>query len=199
MDDEQPWVRAAGESDVAYAAFLAYRDLGSARSTAKVGRALGKSADLMQRWSARWAWVARALAWDVNQQQIVDRARTEVRRQAVDQHGATARGLLVIVSRLLAPPEGATPNWVPSLNAVAVASNAMDKAIHHQRLALGLPSDVTRTEHDLRATIQEGEETMRIVRAVLEEHLCDDCRERVAVQLTAIVGHHERLRARLAG
>src|SRR4051812_23513801 len=58
------YARQRGESRQGFAAFVAYRDLGPSRSLAKVGRALGKSVALLERWSARWAWVARAAAYD---------------------------------------------------------------------------------------------------------------------------------------
>ena len=41
------WERQEGETSRAYEAFSAYRDLGSARSLAKVGQLLGKSTGLM--------------------------------------------------------------------------------------------------------------------------------------------------------
>src|SRR5438105_1095656 len=42
----QPWEQRAGESGKAYAAFLAYRDLGAARSIEKVGRKWGAARSL---------------------------------------------------------------------------------------------------------------------------------------------------------
>ena len=51
-----------GESDKAFAAFALYLSLGPERSTASVGKALGKSEGLMERWSARWRWTERVAA-----------------------------------------------------------------------------------------------------------------------------------------
>ena len=51
--------RLPGESGKAYEAFLAYLELGASRSNAKVGRQLGKSVSLMDRWSSTWRWGAR--------------------------------------------------------------------------------------------------------------------------------------------
>ena len=59
-----PWERQKGETPQAFEAFSIYRDMGSSRSTAKVGRKLGKSKNLMDRWSSRWEWVERARAYD---------------------------------------------------------------------------------------------------------------------------------------
>lgn len=72
------WERQEGETSRAYEAFSAYRDLGSARSLAKVGQLLGKSTGLMERWSAAHAWVDRVAALE---------ARDEmVRREAVEEY-----------------------------------------------------------------------------------------------------------------
>ena len=75
------WERQEGETSRAYEAFSAYRDLGSARSLAKVRQLLGKSTGLMERWSAAHAWVDRVAALE---------ARDEiVRREAVQEYLAS--------------------------------------------------------------------------------------------------------------
>lgn len=62
--DRNPWDQQPNETGKAYAAFLAYRDLGIARTSAEVGRQLGKSAELIRRWKKQWAWEERVAAWD---------------------------------------------------------------------------------------------------------------------------------------
>ena len=57
-----PFEQQAGESDKAFAAFSVYLSLGVERSLAEVGRRLGKSMALLERWSARWRWVERVRA-----------------------------------------------------------------------------------------------------------------------------------------
>jgi hypothetical protein len=84
------YLRLPGESRQAYASFVAYRDLGEARSLVKVGQKLGKSTSLLERWSARWRWVERAEAFDA----FLDRQRCERAAQAVremaERHAAEA-------------------------------------------------------------------------------------------------------------
>ena len=58
------WERQVNEGRKAFAAFVVYRDMGEHRSTAKVAQALGKSKQLMDRWSSAWEWVLRVQAWD---------------------------------------------------------------------------------------------------------------------------------------
>jgi len=61
------WERQPGESPEAFEAFALYRDMGIERSTAKVGRRLGKSKTLMDRWSSDHGWVMRAAVWEREQ------------------------------------------------------------------------------------------------------------------------------------
>jgi hypothetical protein len=62
--DRPPWARQRGESGKAHAAFLAYLNLGQTRSLARLGRQLGRSVSLLERWSSRWGWVARCQVHD---------------------------------------------------------------------------------------------------------------------------------------
>lgn len=67
----QPWERQENESDVAFEAFKTYRDMGAERSLASVGKKLGKSQTLMERWSSNHSWVDRARSWDDEQDRIL--------------------------------------------------------------------------------------------------------------------------------
>lgn len=79
------WEKLAGESAKAYQAFTRYRDMGPARSTAKVARELGKSKALMDRWSSRHEWVDRAAALDARDDQIrLEAVEVHKLREAVD-------------------------------------------------------------------------------------------------------------------
>ena len=51
------------ESEQAFTAFRTYLALGKKRSLRMVGRELGKSKALMERWSSQWNWVARVEAY----------------------------------------------------------------------------------------------------------------------------------------
>lgn len=58
------WERQKGESEKAYEAFSIYRDMGSERTLIAVAQRLKKSRTLIDRWSARWNWQERVLAYD---------------------------------------------------------------------------------------------------------------------------------------
>ncbi|WP_328902302.1 hypothetical protein OHR86_22435 [Streptomyces sp. NBC_00441] len=58
------WERRDGETEPAFEAFRVYRDMGAVRTTRGVAQVLGKSAQLIGRWSSTHDWVARARAFD---------------------------------------------------------------------------------------------------------------------------------------
>jgi hypothetical protein len=76
---ELPWDRQPGESIPAFEAFRAYREAGEARSLRQVARELRKSPSLIFRWSSSHAWVARALAWDIDQDALAAESDPKVR------------------------------------------------------------------------------------------------------------------------
>ena len=88
-----PWQRRKGESRKAYAAFLAYRDLGPDRSLSRVAEALGKQLSLMKRWSAKHEWVWRAEAWDQARRVEADETSRRAREAAYERRLASAEQL----------------------------------------------------------------------------------------------------------
>jgi hypothetical protein len=65
--EPKPWERMPGESGPAYAAFLAYRDMGATRSYVATARSLRRHESLIRRWATRRRWQERAWRWDVQQ------------------------------------------------------------------------------------------------------------------------------------
>lgn len=70
---DEIWTRRENETSVAHDAFKTYLYQGKDRSLANVGKALGKSTALMERWSAAHDWVSRSVAYD----KYVDSASTD--------------------------------------------------------------------------------------------------------------------------
>jgi len=66
-NDLKPWDRQPGESNPAYAAFLAYlrmnRD-GGFRNLSELAKLLAKSRQLLDGWKQRWKWQQRCDEWD---------------------------------------------------------------------------------------------------------------------------------------
>ncbi len=76
------WDQQPGESHKAFTAFKLYLDQGDKRSLKAVGRKLGKSTVVIERWSVRWHWQDRLRAWIAHVQEVEaaaleDRARKE--------------------------------------------------------------------------------------------------------------------------
>src|SRR6516164_3670924 len=73
------------ESDKAFAAFSMYLSLGAERSLAKTAAKLGRSKVLMERWSSRFDWPARVVAYN-SHMALVEREAAEAitREKGVD-------------------------------------------------------------------------------------------------------------------
>lgn len=84
QEPAQVWERQPKESSPAYTAFCLYRNMPyrkkpEKRSLAKVGRKLGKSTTILERWSAEWNWQERCREYDNELQRI----EFEERRAAI--------------------------------------------------------------------------------------------------------------------
>lgn len=62
----QPWDIQPGESAKAYEAFAVYKAMGKDRSLEKVSRTVPRRLPTVKDWSARFNWVERARAFDVD-------------------------------------------------------------------------------------------------------------------------------------
>lgn len=82
----QPWERLVNESAKSFEAFVRYRDMGPDRSLARVAKELGKSTTLIERWSARDAWVVRVEAWEVEQDRLWRQQQIASRREVGKRH-----------------------------------------------------------------------------------------------------------------
>jgi hypothetical protein len=100
--DRQP-----GESEKEFTAFRSYLDLGPKRSLAKVGRRLGKSKALMERWSSQWKWVARVKAYTDHMMHEADLEQQRRARRKIVTSNETLEELSAIVR--------ADPDGVPKL------------------------------------------------------------------------------------
>src|SRR5262249_27838418 len=132
--------RQPGESRQALAAFIAYRDLGPARSLAKVGQKLGKSTTLMERWSARWRWTARAAAWDEELDRQARAAQVAAVKEMAERHVKLAKSLQFrAIERLnTLDPNELSPSEV---------LRYIVEAVKLERLAMGEPETVQEDRH----------------------------------------------------
>ncbi len=123
-----------GEGARPYAAFRSYLEQGAGRSLTAVAQQLHKSRTLIGRWSAQWAWSARAAAWDAALAAAFDRELGEARRDHARVHVAQTARTLEVVGQWLAQADGAA---LSASEAVALRRSALDA----DRLVLGLGAD----------------------------------------------------------
>lgn len=120
----QPWDRQKDESPQAWEAFRQYRDLGPARSVAKVGEECGKNVSLLERWSSRHAWVVRASAWDAEQDRQWQAELGAARRKAAEKNITLAQTIKIVAGHSLAQlaqsSAGLKPHEIARMVEVAV-------------------------------------------------------------------------------
>jgi hypothetical protein len=98
----KPWDRRPDESDPAWEAFVEYRDLGAARSLAKVAQRLLKSKTLVTRWSARYDWRERVEAYDASLDQVRQTATEETLVDMAARHATQAQAMQELARSALA-------------------------------------------------------------------------------------------------
>lgn len=148
------WEQKDDETDRAYAAFVAYRDLGPHhRSLTSVARQLGKNRELMGRWSRRHGWVERVQAWDEEQRHQFDVSMAQAREEMADFHARVARAGLNVVAKAIigSPEEGIDPLNPASISASEIARLA-DIFSRMERAARGEPDvsfrEITREDRE---------------------------------------------------
>jgi len=97
--EPESWERMPRESAPAYAAFLAYRDMGAERSFVAAARLAGRHESLVRRWAARHDWRHRAWLWDLQharqEEAVVRQQREGALRERLDDVDRMARASLL--------------------------------------------------------------------------------------------------------
>lgn len=132
-----PWDRMDGETDPAWAAFVAYRDMGLERSLSKLAQDLHKSKQLLGGWSRKHSWQVRCNAWDREQDRQWQRELAVERRKAARRNIRTAGAAMTIaggaLTHLAADPS--------KLKASDIA-RLMEVASKLESLAMGSPTEI---------------------------------------------------------
>lgn len=156
------WLRLPGESEVAFAAFVVYRDLGEKRSQARVAETLGKSLALVSRWSRRWKWADRVELFDREQDRLFllelrgerKKAARRHARQFADIQGAAAKVLQEICGEEF-------ENLNAESMSVETILRIFDVASKGERLSLGEPTEIVDNIHSGGPATSEGAEDER--------------------------------------
>lgn len=139
-DDGKPWERQHRETEPAWAAFSAYRDMDRPRSVRAIAQTLRKSSSLVLLWSRTWSWLARCDAYDA----MIDQQALQARVEAIQEMNRRHVQLSVTVQTLLARRlqqllvQDGDGNY-PNLARVAPASLAslLDTSVKLERLSRG--------------------------------------------------------------
>ena len=96
--EPKSWEQMPGESGPAYAAFVAYRDLGAKRSFVGAADQIGKHESLLRRWAACHRWGERVWRWDLHQaseeESVVRQQRETVLRERLEDLDRMGRACL---------------------------------------------------------------------------------------------------------
>lgn len=134
--DSDVWERRPDESDPAWEAFAAFRDMKpGTRSLAEVARQLSKSRPLITRWAGRYGWQMRAAAFDRELDRQWREQTAVLRREAAERDSAVAG---VMLNKVVARLQSIDPN---SLTARDCAT-WVEVATKIRRLALGDPTEI---------------------------------------------------------
>lgn len=90
-DGRDLWERQPHESGRAFTCFVAYRDLGPARTIAETARRIGKHPKTLEDHGCRQSWKIRVAAYDKHMHDIAMQAQEEERREAHKRHIQLAR------------------------------------------------------------------------------------------------------------
>ncbi len=163
-------------------------------------------------WSASLDWIERCRLWDVQQQRLLDAQKQTQRDSLKRDHANVSRTLLAAASRLIQPPRDLVEkaergdaqakkqleNWRPHANDLRSASDGIKSAVHTGRLSLDMPTEITRAEVLLKTQLAEAVEVNGALLRVLEEHTCDDCKDRVIAELERVARLHQQTAASVA-
>lgn len=83
---DKPWERQKGESEKAFEAFAAYRDMGEKRTFTAVADKLQKSCTLIRRWKVQWDWEERVRAYDNELEKEAKAKAVKARKEMSDRH-----------------------------------------------------------------------------------------------------------------
>ncbi|MGD0128270.1 MAG: hypothetical protein ABSF46_23145 [Terriglobia bacterium] len=144
-ENREPWERQPRESSKAYAHLSIYLEMGISRSLNKVAsdpKCTSKRRQL-SRWSSKYKWVQRSLAFDDDQRRQEREAQRKEHNEMLKRHARLAMlGQSLVVDTLRKRLQEAQENPTKMLS-VSDASRLLDVSVRVERLSRGLPSEVS--------------------------------------------------------
>lgn len=178
-EESLPWQQMEGESGKAYEAFCVFRDQGATRSCSRVARHLGKSGQLIRRWSATYDWQARSAAWDRHLEAVRDQAWVKAQTAHPDEIAAMnarhAEAAVAVQQKALLRLASISPDDLSPAQTLAW----LVEAVKLERMARGEAK-----EDDAAGDEADQDAVVRL--------LADPESRRLASQLAARAGHAAR-------
>lgn len=189
-EENAAWERQPNDTDKSFAAFIAYRDIGSDRSMKKAAEAIGVSVMQVREWSSRDGWRWRAGAYDAYIDRMRVRQRVAEVRDMERRHAQVAAaglaGLMTPFVALGRPRQlggGLTIPRMDELEALptsdlvrlaARAAYALTRMVGVERLARGEPTEIVQgqlVEPRAEEPLPDRERILAMIAALQESNL----------------------------
>ena len=170
LDGTHEWERQEGEPLAAWNAFRAYRDLqpGKARSVKRATEALDMQESGFRRWSKKWRWPERALAWD-------DHLDTIGMDAVVFERAEASKRRIKLADSILSVAEHQLQTWLDDIECgvkIDLTPYEVAKLIEIgykiDRLERGESTDNMAVSMDARLTDMTQEQLMERAKCILE-------------------------------
>lgn len=132
--EAKPWERQDRETTKQFEAFVVYRDM-EERSLANVGKLLGKSKAMMERWSSANNWVERVAAWENEKDRIARQEQIKEIRKMRERH---AKGSVAMFAKALEGLKNLKPEELTAQDIVRMFS----ESVKAERISRGDTSEV---------------------------------------------------------
>lgn len=140
----KPYHKQPKETGKAFEAFKVYLTLGPTRLLKQVAAQVKKNHKLIEQWSARWAWVERAAAWDAEHDAALFEDMAKAAKAANLKHLKLAEQLVALgIDRL--PKPGIDPKTGKPYKGAVSPSEArllISTAVDMERKALGIADNI---------------------------------------------------------
>lgn len=164
-EDRLPWEQQPRETSTAFEAFDIYRQLGpQARSVSATAERLSKSVTTLKRWTMRWSWRERAIAWDMHLAEAARQAELDAVRDMRQREVNLGMAMQAIGgARLQELADVIERGEVPELS-VNEARQLVDVGLKLERRARGEPETITESRvYDIDPKDLTDEQIERIV------------------------------------
>ena len=156
-EDRLPWEKQRGESGMAWAAFVTYRDKPpGTRRVALVATELGKSESLMWRWNLAWNWKERVDAWDAEVDRQARQAHIDAVKEMRKRHAEIGNMLVTKGAQRLI---GSSRDGVQAINlgtlSAADAVRLIEAGVRVERISRGEATEVIKGASDIEEIVRE--------------------------------------------